>query len=326
MFRISFQSLIRCITNLEKLQQAVAASAREVERAGDVRRTEDAHHRETAQRLSEAETSLDACLEKLDADVDAWIGSLSVLALSETQGGAILDAPAEERPALVRSAAVPVGAELQARVTRLSVQHQEQARELEEAQAGHRKLSEAPHPEPVSPTWRTADRAGRAGAPLYLLCDFAEDVSAETQLGVEGALEAAGLLDAWVTPTGEVLGADAFDVLLAAHGTPAEGQTLADVLKPTPVGRVPADVVRAVLAQVAVVASGHGPKAGAWVGLDGRFGLGPLRGAYRKERLEYVGATAREEARQRRLAELAAEIARLEELLAQTARTCGRSK
>ena len=44
------------------------------------------------------------------------------------------------------------------------------------------------------------------------------------------------------------------------------------------------------------------------VGLDGRFRLGPLVGAYRKDAPAWIGAGAREQARQRRMAELHASI------------------
>jgi hypothetical protein len=58
--------------------------------------------------------------------------------------------------------------------------------------------------EPTPAEWRTADRTGRPGAPLWRLLDWREHVEGRTQAGIEAALQAAGLLDAWVLPDGSV--------------------------------------------------------------------------------------------------------------------------
>src|SRR5262249_62139882 len=62
--------------------------------------------------------------------------------------------------------------------------------------------------------------AGRPGAPLWQLVDFADEVGPADRAGIEAALEAAGILDAWVTPAGELLSAASGDVLLRP-GDPA---------------------------------------------------------------------------------------------------------
>lgn len=46
-------------------------------------------------------------------------------------------------------------------------------------------------------------RDASAGAPFYRLVDFHPSLSPEERAGLEAALEASGLLDAWVTPSGE---------------------------------------------------------------------------------------------------------------------------
>ncbi len=53
---------------------------------------------------------------------------------------------------------------------------------------------------PTPPPTRPADRSDRSGAPLWRLVDFAPEVPAEQAAAVEAALEAAGILDAWVHP------------------------------------------------------------------------------------------------------------------------------
>ena len=66
-------------------------------------------------------------------------------------------------------------------------------RALRERIAAERDDAPAPHPH------RRADRAGRAGAPLWRLVRFADTVAVDEQGPVEEALAAAGLLDAWVS-------------------------------------------------------------------------------------------------------------------------------
>jgi hypothetical protein len=62
----------------------------------------------------------------------------------------------------------------------------------------------------LPPYTRSAEaRRQRAGAPLWQLVDFREHVHADQRAGLEAALEAAGLLDAWVTPDGRLQAADA---------------------------------------------------------------------------------------------------------------------
>lgn len=51
---------------------------------------------------------------------------------------------------------------------------------------------------PTPPAARDTDRADRAGAPLWRLVQFADDVTDEAAAGIEAALAAASLLDAWV--------------------------------------------------------------------------------------------------------------------------------
>jgi uncharacterized protein (TIGR02680 family) len=69
-------------------------------------------------------------------------------------------------------------------------------------------------------------RAARSGAPLWQLIEFRDSVDERARAGLESALESAGLLDAWVTPDGELIGPGWNDTQLLARLTPA-GQSLA---------------------------------------------------------------------------------------------------
>ncbi|MEJ2870060.1 SbcC/MukB-like Walker B domain-containing protein [Actinomycetospora sp. OC33-EN08] len=134
------------------------------------------------------------------------------------------------------------------------------------------------------------------------LVDFADDLDDDARAGLEAALEASGLLAARVSRDGEVRGA-AGELLVTAG--PASSAGLGARLVPVDTGAVPVEVVAGVLAAVGTAPGG----AALWVADDGSFGAGPLRGRHTKPAAEYVGAGAREQARARRLAELAARVA-----------------
>jgi uncharacterized protein (TIGR02680 family) len=165
---------------------------------------------------------------------------------------------------------------------------------------------------PEAPVTRTADRSAMAGAPLWRLIRFADDVPEATRAAVEAALQSAGLLDAWVGATGEVAGHDIFadpDVVPAAPG-----RSLSDLVVPEADAPVPVDVVTRLLAAVA-----YGERAPdthpVAVGADGGWRLGNLRGSWQKTDVEYIGAVARERTRERRMRELRGLIAEADEVL-----------
>ncbi|GFN00415.1 hypothetical protein Sfulv_52250 [Streptomyces fulvorobeus] len=104
---------------------------------------------------------------------------------------------------------------------------------------------------PPRPVFRTADRARLSGAPLWKLVAFHDTVPAATRNAVEAALEASGLLDAWVAPYGGAvaLGHDAFAE--AEWAVPAPGRQLGEVLGPEPGAPVPAERIGQLLAGIA---------------------------------------------------------------------------
>jgi uncharacterized protein (TIGR02680 family) len=162
---------------------------------------------------------------------------------------------------------------------------------------------------PVPGRYRDAERDPAAGAPFYELVDVAPGVGAADAAGLEAALEAVGLLDAWVHPDGLVVHPDTRDTLLRADAVACAvgAATLADVLVPTPGEGSPvaSDTITAVLRAVGL---GHQPGAAAWVTPGGRWSLGILRGAWRKDTVEFLGAAARRATRERVLTELRAQV------------------
>ena len=166
---------------------------------------------------------------------------------------------------------------------------------------------------PPPPWHRAAEaRSDRAGAALWQLVDFQPEVEARERAGLEAALHAAGLLDAWVTPDGRLSVVDAADESL--HDTqwlerPRQPHSLAQWLTPSAASGhdnavVPAATLRRLLEGVACSVLDDA-KAEAWIGIDGRFRLGALAGAWSKPAADYIGFAARAAARARRLDEIA---------------------
>ena len=206
--------------------------------------------------------------------------------------------------------------------------------ELREAAAGRltqeRRQIEGEHddaPRAASGRPDHASRAGRRGAPLWRLVRFRDEYVRDTGLAtaaaVEAALEATGLLDAWIHPSGDHAAEggqplrDGFLDPLPAGRRPV-GDSLASYLEVEEQDLVPADRVSAVLASVAVAATGSRdcdvPAAATTVvTVDGRYRNGILVGAAAKPSPEYVGATFRARRRAARLAEIDVQLADLGE-------------
>ncbi|WP_323747498.1 TIGR02680 family protein [Catenulispora rubra] len=182
--------------------------------------------------------------------------------------------------------------------------------EVERLRRGH-------HDAPPIPHTRDADtRVGRPGAPLWKVVDFHEHVADADRAGLEAALEASGLLDAWVAPDGRLLDAVG-DTVVAPIG-PEPDAGLTTVLRPaidaadSQAAALSESAVASVLAGIGAVAAGAAePGRHTWVSTDGRFRLGALRGAWHKGSAGHIGEGAREAARRTRLSELDRRIDRL---------------
>ncbi|GAB2502621.1 TIGR02680 family protein [Nocardiopsis aegyptia] len=153
---------------------------------------------------------------------------------------------------------------------------------------------------------RTAPRGGRLGAPLWRLVRFADDLPEDGAAAVEGALQAAGLLTAWIHPDPELTRAaladgDA-DAYLLPVDEPVRGRTLADVLVPERQDHVPAETIARVLRSLPFHGGDEGVVRGG-VDARARFGLGVLVGAHPKPAAEFIGATNRAHRRRDRLAD-----------------------
>jgi hypothetical protein len=195
------------------------------------------------------------------------------------------------------------------------LKHQEAAArtELESVTKQIADLQTGSFERPPIPHTRKADRNGRPGQALWQAVDFAPDADDGVRAGLEAALEASGLLDAWILPDGRMfIGATEHDVSLVSRPL-VSGRTLADWLVHCGEPSVQ-DAVETFLCAVSCADADDGAEM--WVSPAGHFRLGALSGTWEKSRATYIGHSAREKARLRRIEELEATAAGLGEQLA----------
>ncbi|MFI6703664.1 TIGR02680 family protein [Streptomyces sp. NPDC050509] len=201
-------------------------------------------------------------------------------------------------------------AEAARRTSELAARTDEARRELAALEAGGGR-------EPQPPATRTPGLRERLpGAPLWRLVDFRDELPDPERAGLEAALEASGLLDAWVLPDGSALAVDGHDVLLSPSSGPVSGPSLADVLCPAVDhggGQAAALDGTTVTRLLAAIGLDGGGEAETWVAPDGRFRVGALTGTWAKPAATYVGEGAREAARRARAAVLGIELVSLRE-------------
>ncbi len=209
--------------------------------------------------------------------------------------------------AIIDDAARAAGAELGQLAGQLTTRrtgHVTRAGELAE-QIG--RLRAGGHDAPPVPHTRAADvRDGRPGAPLWKVTDFAPGLSDGERAGLEAALEAAGILDAWVTPEGNLVDGD---VIVVSGLAPVAGASCASLLVPAidrhdlQAGTLPDESVASVLSAIGR-APGTTGTGGTWATTDGRWSNGVLSGAWHKDQAGYIGEGAREAARRARIESL----------------------
>ncbi|WP_063125079.1 SbcC/MukB-like Walker B domain-containing protein, partial [Nocardia arizonensis] len=210
----------------------------------------------------------------------------------------------------------PLAEEIRARRQEAGARVRAAEERIAQVRAEYERVTACRADAPPPASTGTDERANRAGAPLWRLVRFADDVDAAHAAGIEAALHAAGLLDAWVCGEAERpadFRSDRFLIPLPADARPT-GRTLADVLvveEDCDEFTVPRTMVTQVLASVALTEGDPtGPEVA--IGLEGGFRQGVQLGRNRKSDAEFIGATARARRRASRAAECDAERAAAE--------------
>ncbi|MCG3178598.1 MAG: hypothetical protein BIFFINMI_00926 [Phycisphaerae bacterium] len=160
------------------------------------------------------------------------------------------------------------------------------------------------HEPPAPPYTRSPDvRTASLGGAFWSLIEFQDDLPPADRAGLEAALEASGILDAWVSPDGKLVGRDTQDIFIdACVSSSLPAGHLGRALRPDPSlmagsSAVPATVVEAILERI-----GLGLDNGiTWVDSSGSWANGTLRGAWSKPTAQHIGHSAREARRQERM-------------------------
>ncbi|MDX3521975.1 TIGR02680 family protein, partial [Streptomyces scabiei] len=266
-------------------------------------------------RRDEAAAAWDTALAAQGERLLAWAASCTELRIADPAGLAARAADESAVTSLVEAAARPLEreiatAEATVRAARPGL-WDERGRLVEEVQ----RLGGETDLPPPAPATRTTVRSATAGAPLWRLIAFREGVPMPVQAAVEAALEASGLLDAWVGPYGGITLPGHDTRAASALAVAAPGHSLLAVLRPEEDIPVPVDTVHRILAGVAFGAGlpdGHA----AAVSAQGAWRLALATGSWSKQEPVYIGAAARQRARQRAIAALTDGIARTNASLA----------
>ncbi|WP_436528827.1 TIGR02680 family protein [Actinoplanes sp. HUAS TT8] len=298
------------VVAVRALADRFAEAEREHVRAAEADRDTKAAVDQALADETAAEERLREAVDRTVGEVHAWgaahadlLAGLELTGLPEQLAVVVAQAPSlrDLYNARVEAPAGAIRDEISALGSRADQLGSERAAVRAERAAIAAEHDDAPPPSPTRP----APRAGRVGAPLWQLVRFADDVPEADAAGIEAALHASGLLDAWVHPASDEPGEH--DAYLRA-GAPVTGDTLAGVLVAEEQEMVPAGRIAAVLAGIAL-GDLTGPSG---IAGDGRWAQGSGVGRFAKERPEYIGATARAVRRAARLADCDQRLAALD--------------
>ncbi|MDX3643621.1 TIGR02680 family protein [Streptomyces sp. MB09-02B] len=300
-------------------READAARERLEEQTDHARSRVERRRQEAAREGETYADSARAWTERLRSLTGLTLDAADALVAHDPADGPLPARTPDDVADAARSTVDPWLAELSEQRVALAVTLRELTAERDRLRGEREEWERRTDPEPPPPPHRAASRAPGTGAPLYRLVDFADGLAPEARAGLEAALEASGLLDAWVHADGTVLDPGTRDTLLIP-GTPAAEPTLARALRPVaaPDSGVGVEQVRRVLEAVALVGDRAGYSGSAdgphtVLGTDGSWKLGIARGRHAKPAAEYVGAEVRAETRRRTLAELDRQLAVVED-------------
>lgn len=272
----------------------------------------------TAQeRLMEIQNKASEVFKILKEDITSWHGSLAELSLppidvffsdSESWSDKTSEINSVERAAqsalgILREQLVKEETKLQETLDQLEIENQE-------LKARQKELASGVHFPPQSSVNRDfKSRADRKGAAFWELFDFAEDLAPTERAGLEGALEASGLLDAWVTPEGDLLSEGTLDAAVVATATeyPPSNSHLGTKL--TVLEASTMKVSRETAERILRLIGSESGAGSCWVSVDGTYALGPLQGGWKKSAAQHIGASARETTRLKLLQEVEDKLA-----------------
>jgi uncharacterized protein (TIGR02680 family) len=296
-----------------------AARAREArDRAGQLERVAADRERATedaitavAELLSDWARTLDGRIRPAAELVEAWVRRVSGLTAADKPAPVLATAVSRDH---LRPARLP----LDQRHAELDRARRDIATAQAGAEAELAAVEAERDPRPRDPeSWLRRERLegiSAAGAALWRLVEKAEPDAPDAQL--EAALDAAGLLQAWITPDGAYAAErDGSDVIWTARPGPRPGPapgSLQAVLRPADDAGALTEVVAGLLASVSY--GDDLPETGTAISRDGRWRHGGLTGraAPRPEGARLLGAAVRAADRARRIADLRVRLGELD--------------
>jgi len=210
------------------------------------------------------------------------------------------DPPLDDLDSAAEAAARPARAAIAAEQAGLDLADSQATEQDCGLRAERDDLVTAHDPLPPQAPWLASNRPGE---PLWRCVDFAGHVADADRAGLEGALLAAGLLTAVVSPDGSVWAADGELLIRASAARP--DRRLSGLLAPDPSAALPAETITAVLDSI----GGDDPNAATGVFADGSWRNGPLHGRHAIDRARYIGAAARAAHRAERIAAIDTDLA-----------------
>ncbi len=318
-------ALIQRRGDLAEVEQARRLLEEAVERqrlADSALESADIAARNAADRLAEWTRALAVARKEWVEQVRLWASQVGPLlhaagveapavdALVAAEDGAITVAHEDLRAELLAAAGALVAARSNA-VAALRHRLEDERVAAAEARAVVDELAARTEPDPPQFAWQVGSDYCLAD-----LIDFAPHLDGTRRAGLEAALEASGLLAARLV---EGVGAELASGELVAIATEGVSSPLSDLLTVTVPDRLIGVVnVGSVAKLLDSISADPSTGVATAAGTDGSFRVGALEGRHRKERAEFIGATARREAlaRDRRSAAEA-----LEEALAVVATT-----
>ncbi|MCM2321808.1 MAG: TIGR02680 family protein [Oligoflexia bacterium] len=297
----------RAITEADQEHKLVTTSRDKMRRMEDRRATAANVVDERMERLRSREGELERAVEAFGSAVSTWLESSHALVFSPQLAEELLSLPVDRMKQFVDQAAAELRSELVEQLSLLTVGKKELDASIEIHERERNALEADSHKRPDLAAWRTPRSPREDSRSFYLLCEFAPGIDENTQGKIEGAIQAAGLLDARVTSDGRFMPPQGFDLLLESAPLPNGTPTLADVLIPVVDADTPiaATVIKKILSSIGYrrggIANALDAVAPFWISDDGSFQAGPLHGFYQKEHPEFLGAASRERVRRERI-------------------------
>ncbi|MFG1995166.1 SbcC/MukB-like Walker B domain-containing protein [Actinoplanes sp. NPDC048988] len=310
------------VSALRKLTRAAATAVGrwQAESATAARLGEESRARSAV--AAEAATTVTDAVQQLSDDLERWAVGLPAavppVALRDDWVREVVSQTHAVRPRevlaglLAREWLEPSVGPLTEEIANVRAEARAAAVRADEADREAARLGQAGDPHPSGPMrWSRRERPsfpGAHGAPLWRLVDPVDGVPAEVLDHVEAALDAAGLLDAWVTADGvwsdERDGAET--VVVGAEGVPAVSGPLSSVLQPAEDAGALGGTVAGILRHIGYAGPGRPMSGDLVIAGDGRWRT-PIAGGRAGravEGAELLGTAARAAARRRQIAAL----------------------